>query len=167
MVGSRYLNGVTVVNWPLTRLILSYGANLYTRIVTWMPIKDATGGLQVLPADHAWQKLDLRPGEDGRLRFPDRDELQGLDRKGLRHPWRSPFMFVDRRVGISKMNNKIVWQAMWMVWKLRFLDLVGKAVIVNRDDSAGSAAAPSRPGTPELSGSSLFPTGPRGIFAVV
>jgi dolichol-phosphate mannosyltransferase len=46
VLGSRYLNGVTVVNWPLSRLILSYSANVYTRLVTWLPVNDATGGFK-------------------------------------------------------------------------------------------------------------------------
>ena len=77
VIGSRYTNGVRVVNWPIRRLLLSYAANVYTRVITGMPIKDATGGLQVLPAEGA--RIDRpRPGPLERVRVPDRDELQGV-----------------------------------------------------------------------------------------
>ncbi len=123
VLGSRYLNGVTVVNWPLTRLILSYGANLYTRIITWMPVKDATGGFKCFRR-HTLERVDLdRVRTDGygfQIEMNFKVWRKGLTIKEI------PILFVDRRVGISKMNKKIVWEAMWLVWKLRFLDLMGR-----------------------------------------
>lgn len=123
VVGSRYLNGVTVVNWPLTRLILSYGANLYTRIVTNMPLKDATGGFKCFRRT-TLERLDLnRVRSDGygfQIEMNFKAWRQGLRVKEI------PILFVDRRVGVSKMNNKIIWEAMWLVWKLRLMDLMGK-----------------------------------------
>ena len=123
VVGSRYLNGVTVVNWPLTRLILSYCANLYTRIVTRMPIKDATGGFKCFRRE-TLERVDLdRVNTDG---YGFQIEMNfKVWRKGMRLK-EIPILFVDRRVGISKMNNKIVWEAMWLVWKLRVQDLLGR-----------------------------------------
>lgn len=123
VVGSRYLNGVTVVNWPLSRLILSYGANLYTRIITGMPLKDATGGFKCFRRTTI-EKLDLsRVNSDG---YGFQIEMNfKVWRKGLRVV-EIPIIFEDRRVGISKMNNKIVWEAMWLVWKLRLMDLLGR-----------------------------------------
>jgi len=123
VVGSRYLNGVTVVNWPLTRLILSYGANLYTRIITWMPVKDATGGFKCFRRA-TLEQIDLsRVNTDG---YGFQIEMNfKVWRKGLRLV-EIPIIFEDRRVGISKMNNKIVWEAMWLVWKLRLMDLLGR-----------------------------------------
>lgn len=123
VVGSRYLNGVTVVNWPLSRLILSYGANVYTRIITWMPLKDATGGFKCFRRA-TLEKLDLsRVNSDG---YGFQIEINfKVWRKGLRVV-EIPIIFEDRRVGISKMNNKIVWEAMWLVWKLRLMDLLGR-----------------------------------------
>jgi dolichol-phosphate mannosyltransferase len=123
VVGSRYLNGVTVVNWPLTRLILSYCANLYTRIITWMPLKDATGGFKCFRRT-TLQKIDLeRVKSDG---YGFQIELNfKVWRRGLRIK-EIPILFVDRRVGISKMNKKIIWEAMWLVWKLRFSGFVGR-----------------------------------------
>ncbi len=116
VLGSRYLYGVTVVNWPLRRLFLSVGANLYARLVTGMKIKDSTGGfkcfrrevLEALPLD--------RIKSDG---YSFQIELNY-------HCWRRgfrikeiPIIFMDREVGVSKMNKRIIWEAMWMVWALR------------------------------------------------
>jgi len=122
-LGSRYLNGVTVVNWPLSRLILSYSANLYTRIITGMPVKDATGGFKCFRRT-TLERIDLdRVTSDG---YGFQIEMNfKVWRKGLRIK-EIPILFVDRRVGISKMNRKIIWEAMWLVWKLRVLDLVGR-----------------------------------------
>jgi dolichol-phosphate mannosyltransferase len=117
VLGSRYLYGVTVVNWPLSRLMLSVGANLYTRLVTGLPLKDSTGGfkcfrrevLAALPLDRI------------------RSDGYGFQIEVNYYCWRRgyrireiPITFVDRRVGISKMSRRIIWEAMWMVWGLRF-----------------------------------------------
>ena len=123
VIGSRYLNGVTVVNWPLSRLILSYGANLYTRIITWMPVKDATGGFKCFRRE-TLERIDLsRVHSDG---YGFQIEMNfKVWRKGLRVK-EIPILFVDRRVGVSKMNGRIIREAMGLVWKLRFQDLTGK-----------------------------------------
>ena len=123
VLGSRYLNGVTVVNWPLSRLILSYGANLYTRLITGMPLKDATGGYKCFRRA-TLESINLdRVRSDGygfQIEMNFKAWRQGLRIKEI------PILFVDRRVGISKMNRKIIWEAMWLVWKMRFLDLIGR-----------------------------------------
>jgi dolichol-phosphate mannosyltransferase len=122
VVGSRYLYGVTVVNWPLTRLILSYGANLYTRIITGLPIKDATGGFKCFRRQ-VLEALDLdRVKSDG---YGFQIEINF---KAWRKKFRIkeiPILFVDRRAGVSKMSRRIVWEAAGMVWRLRLLDLLG------------------------------------------
>jgi dolichol-phosphate mannosyltransferase len=123
VVGSRYLRGVTVVNWPLSRLVLSYSANMYTRIITWMPIKDATGGFKCFRAS-ALRRLDLGAVHTDGYGFQIEMNFK-IWRKGLRVK-EIPILFVDRRVGISKMNRRIIWEAMWLVWKLRLLDLAGR-----------------------------------------
>ena len=116
VLGSRYLDGITVVNWPLRRLVLSVGANIYARLVTGMSIKDSTGGfkcfrrkvLEALPLD--------RIKSDG---YSFQIEMNYLAwRRGYRIK-EIPIMFVDRQVGISKMSKRIIWAAMWMVWALR------------------------------------------------
>jgi len=123
VLGSRYLHGVTVVNWPLSRLILSYSANVYTRVITGLPVADATGGFKCFRR-RALEGVAL-----------DRVKTEGYGfqiemsfrcwRKGLRLK-EIPIMFVDRRAGVSKMNKKIIVEAAWLVWKLRFLDMVGQ-----------------------------------------
>ena len=124
VLGSRYLHGVTVVNWPLSRLILSYGANLYTRLITGMPIKDATGGFKCFRRT-TLERVDLdRVHSDGygfQIEMNFKVWRQGMRIKEI------PILFVDRRVGISKMNRRIIWEAMWLVWKLRIFDVVGRA----------------------------------------
>ncbi len=123
VVGSRYINGVTVVHWPLKRLILSYGANMYTRIITGMPLRDATGGFKCFRRE-VLAAIDLdRVKSDG---YAFQIEMNyKCWRKGYRLK-EIPITFVDRRAGTSKMNKKIVWEAVWMVWRLRFLDLIGR-----------------------------------------
>jgi dolichol-phosphate mannosyltransferase len=123
VLGSRYLDGVTVVNWPLSRLILSVGANIYARLVTGMPIKDSTGGfkcfrrevLAALPLDRI--KSD---GYSFQIEMNYHCWKRGLRIKEI------PIVFVDRQVGISKMSRRIIWEAMWMVWALRFRRFPGK-----------------------------------------
>jgi dolichol-phosphate mannosyltransferase len=120
VIGSRYVEGVTVVNWPLSRLILSISANIYTRIVTGMPLHDATGGfkcfrrevLMALPLDHI--------KSDG---YSFQIEMNY-------HAWKRkfrivemPIVFTDRLVGASKMSRRIIWEAAFMVWKLRFASI--------------------------------------------
>jgi dolichol-phosphate mannosyltransferase len=119
VIGSRYLNGITVVNWPLSRLILSCGANIYTRIVTGLPLKDSTGGfkcfrrevLEALPLD------TIR--SDG---YSFQIEMNFLCWKMGFRMKEIPIIFVDRRVGISKMSKGIIWEAAFMVWRLRFMN---------------------------------------------
>ena len=119
VIGSRYIRGISVVNWPLERLILSYAANRYTHYVTGLPIRDATGGfkcfrrevLEALPLD--------RIKSDG---YSFQIEVNFICwKKGFRIA-EIPILFVDRRVGISKMSKKIVREAAFMVWRLRFMN---------------------------------------------
>ena len=120
VLGSRYLRGVTVVNWPLSRLILSYSANLYTRVITGLPVHDATGGFKCFRR-RALEGVDLDGvGSDG---YSFQIEMSfKCWKKGFRIK-EIPITFVDRRVGTSKMSHKIIWEAVWLVWKLRFRGL--------------------------------------------
>ena len=122
VLGSRYLHGVTVVNWPLSRLILSYSANVYTRIITGLPVADATGGF----------KCFRRAALEGIALDRVKTEGYGFQIEMSFRCWRKgfrikeiPIMSVDRRAGVSKMNRRIIVEAALLVWKLRFLDLVG------------------------------------------
>ena len=123
VLGSRYLHGVTVVNWPLSRLILSYSANVYTRIITGMPLADATGGFKCFRR-RALEGIHLdrvkTEGYGFQIEMSFRCWKRGFRIKEI------PIVFVDRRAGVSKMNKKIVYEAAWMVWKLRLLDLLGR-----------------------------------------
>jgi len=122
VLGSRYLHGVTVVNWPLSRLILSYSANLYSRIITGMPVKDLTGGFKCFRRQ-VLEAIDLdRVRSDG-YAFQIEINFKAW-RKGFRIQ-EIPILFVDRRLGVSKMSRHIVREAAWMVWRLRLLDLLG------------------------------------------
>jgi dolichol-phosphate mannosyltransferase len=122
VVGSRYLHGVTVVNWPLKRLVLSYGANVYSRIITGIPIKDLTGGFKCFRRQ-VLEALDLSRVKSDGYGFQIEINYKAW-RKGFRIR-EIPILFVDRRAGESKMNRRIVWEAAWMVWRLRILDLLG------------------------------------------
>ena len=121
VLGSRYLHGVTVVNWPLKRLVLSYGANVYSRVVTGMPIKDATGGFKCFRRQ-VLEAIDLTRVKSDGYGFQIEINFKAW-RKGFRIR-EIPILFVDRRAGTSKMSRRIVWEAAWMVWRLRFLDLL-------------------------------------------
>ena len=122
VLGSRYLHGVTVVNWPLSRLILSYSANLYSRVITGMPVKDLTGGFKCFRRQ-VLEAIDLdRVRSDG-YAFQIEINFKAW-RKGFRIR-EIPILFVDRRAGVSKMSRRIVREAAWMVWRLRLLDLLG------------------------------------------
>ena len=122
VLGSRYLNGVSVVNWPLSRLFLSYFANAYTRWVTGLPVRDATGGFKCFRR-RALESVRLdRVKSDG---YAFQIEMTfKCWRKGMRVK-EIPILFVDRSVGVSKMSGHVIWEAAGMVWWLRFVDLFG------------------------------------------
>ncbi len=117
VIGSRYISGVNVVNWPLSRLILSKGASLYTRIITGMPIKDPTAGFKCFRAS-TLEKIDLTKvktnGYGFQIEMHYRMWKMGAKIKEI------PIIFIDRRSGVSKMNRKIIFEAIRMVWKLKF-----------------------------------------------
>lgn len=123
VLGSRYLHGVTVVNWPLSRLILSRAANVYTRIITGLPVKDATGGFKCFRRE-ALEGIRLdRVHSDG---YAFQIEVTfKCWKKGFRIK-EVPIVFVDRRAGVSKMNRRIIWEAAGLVWRLRLVDLFGR-----------------------------------------
>lgn len=118
VIGSRYSNGVNVVNWPLRRLILSYGANLYTRVITGMPIKDATGGFKGFRAE-VLKKIDFSEihsnGYAFQIEMNYRLWKAGAKMKEI------PIVFIDRTSGTSKMNRSIVYEAVFLVWKMKFM----------------------------------------------
>ncbi len=116
VIGSRYISGVNVVNWPLRRLILSYGANVYTRIITGMPVRDATGGYKCFRRK-VLESIDLDAIHSNGYAFQIEMNFKTW-RKGFRiHE--IPIVFTDRLIGVSKMSKHIVYEAVWMVWRLK------------------------------------------------
>lgn len=124
VVGSRYLGGrITVVNWPMRRLMISLFGSWYARVITRLPVRDATGGFNAF-----------------RRRVLERVRLDRIQSNGYSfqielklRAWRGgfelrevPFVFTERDSGESKMSKSIIWEAVWRVWKLRILDLLGR-----------------------------------------
>jgi dolichol-phosphate mannosyltransferase len=124
VLGSRYLNGsVTVVNWPLSRLILSYFASVYVRWITGLPVWDTTGGYK------CFRRRTLEGIRLDRVRSDGYAFQIEMSFKAWKRGFKIreiPITFVDRRAGVSKMNRRIIWEALWMVWRLRFTSLAGR-----------------------------------------
>ncbi|MDH7605925.1 MAG: polyprenol monophosphomannose synthase [Melioribacter sp.] len=122
VIGSRYINGVRVINWPIRRLLLSYFANLYTRIITGVPIKDATGGFKCIKRN-VLESINLDEIRSNGYSF--QIEMNFLAWKKKFKIIEIPIVFVERVQGSSKMSKKIVREAVFMVWKLRLKSLLG------------------------------------------
>ena len=123
VLGSRYSNGVNVVNWPMRRLLLSYFANIYTRIVTGLPVKDATGGFKCFRRK-VLETINLDRVKSNGYAFQIEMTYKAF-KKGFRIK-EIPIIFIDRMKGKSKMSKRIVREAIFMVWKLRLRILIGK-----------------------------------------
>ena len=115
VLGSRYSGGVRVVNWPLKRLMLSRCAGIYVRIVTGMPLTDPTGGYKCFRR-RALQSINLNEVQSNGYSFQI-EMTHKLWRQGFKIV-EVPIIFTDRAEGHSKMSGHIVWEALWMVWKL-------------------------------------------------
>ncbi|RKY57327.1 MAG: polyprenol monophosphomannose synthase [Candidatus Neomarinimicrobiota bacterium] len=122
-IGSRYSDGVNVVNWPIKRLLLSYSANLYTRIVTRMPVKDATAGFKCFKRE-VLESIDLERVKSSGYSFQIEMNFRAF-KKGYSIKEVS-IIFIERTEGQSKMSKAIVWEAVFMVWKLKILSLLGR-----------------------------------------
>ena len=124
VLGSRYRNGrVTVVNWPMTRLLLSYFANIYARVVTGLELGDATGGFKCFRRS-VLEAIPLNEVRSNGYAFQIEMSFRAV-RKHFRIT-EIPIVFVDRTDGVSKMSKHIVREAIWMVWRLRWWALTGK-----------------------------------------
>lgn len=123
VIGSRYIQGVNVVNWPMSRLLLSYFASIYTRVITGMPVMDATGGFKCFRKE-VLQSINLDKIRSNGYSFQIEMNFKTY-KKGFRIK-EIPIVFTDRVEGVSKMSKKIVHEAVTMVWKLRFRSIVGK-----------------------------------------
>jgi dolichol-phosphate mannosyltransferase len=117
VLGSRYRNGIRVINWPLRRLMLSMGAAKYVQIITGMPISDPTGGYKCF---RRRTLMALNLDEIGSNGYSFQIELtHKIWRQGMRIA-ETPIIFTDRFLGSSKMSRKIVWEALFMVWRVWF-----------------------------------------------
>jgi len=122
VIGSRYIQGVNVINWPMKRLLLSYFANYYTKIITGLPLKDSTGGFKCFKRK-VLEAIDLNHmksnGYAFQIEMNYKAWLKGFKLKEV------SIIFMDRVAGTSKMSKKIVKEAIFRVWKLRFRHLLG------------------------------------------
>lgn len=122
-IGSRYHNGISIVNWPLSRLILSYSANVYARIICGLPVKDTTAGFKCFHRN-VLETIPL-----------DRIKSNGYTFQIEMHyrAWKAGFklsevsiIFRERKHGVSKMSRSIIFEAVWMVWALKFRSVLGR-----------------------------------------
>ena len=124
VLGSRYQGGrVNVVNWPMSRLFLSYAANIYARAVTGLPVSDTTGGFKCFRRI-VLESIDLNSVRSNGYAF----QIE-MSFRAWKHGFRIfeiPIIFVDRTEGVSKMSKKIVREAIWMVWRLRWWSVTGR-----------------------------------------
>ncbi len=116
VIGSRYLHGVSVVNWSLKRLALSVAANAYARVITGLPVRDCTSGFQ------CFRREVLEAIDVGRLRFSGYAFLVEVKYRSHRRGFRLaevPIIFVDRRFGVTKNSIANIAQSAWAVWAMR------------------------------------------------
>ena len=116
VIGSRYISGINVVNWPMSRLLLSYFANIYTRVVTGMTIRDTTSGYKCFRRE-VLEHIDLDDVRSDGYAFQIEMNFRCW-RKGYRIR-EIPIIFVDRRSGTSKLSQGVINEAVWIVWWLR------------------------------------------------
>ena len=124
VVGSRYVGRrVNVVNWPITRLIISVFGSVYARVITRLPVMDATGGFNLWRRE-VLEAIPLDRIESNGYAFQVELKLRAW-RKGF-NPLELPIVFTERETGESKLSKRIVLEAVWKLWKLRILDLLGR-----------------------------------------
>ncbi|MGB9720536.1 MAG: polyprenol monophosphomannose synthase [bacterium] len=123
IIGSRYINGVSVVNWPMKRLLLSFFACMFARFVTGVPVKDLTSGFKCYSRralqNVNWQKFRV-DGYGFQIQSVFGVFCSKLPIKEI------PIIFVERRAGTSKMSKRIIWEAFWLVWKLRLMSVFNR-----------------------------------------
>jgi dolichol-phosphate mannosyltransferase len=123
VLGSRYVNGITVVNWPIERLLLSYFGNVYVRRILSLPVRDATGGFK------CWRRETLERVQVGRVRSNGYAFQIETTYRAWKHGCsihEVPILFLDRTTGDSKMTRRIGMEALWIVWWLRAQAALGR-----------------------------------------
>ena len=123
VIGSRYVRGVSVLNWPISRLILSYVASIYTRVITGLPVKDTTAGFMCYRVS-ALSLINLEKVRSNGYSFQIEMKYK-MYKRGFKVT-EIPILFIDRTEGKSKMSRGVVFEALFMVWKLKFKTLFGK-----------------------------------------
>ncbi|HAY32777.1 MAG TPA: polyprenol monophosphomannose synthase [Ignavibacteria bacterium] len=123
VIGSRYIDGISVLNWPLRRLILSYLASVYTRTVTGLKVMDTTAGFMCYKVN-SLKQINLDEVRSNGYSFQIEMKFK-MYKKGFKIV-EVPILFIDRREGESKMSRKVVYEAYFMVWKLKFKSIFGK-----------------------------------------
>jgi len=123
VIGSRYKTGVNVINWPVSRLLLSLGANLYARLITGLPLTDSTGGFKCFRR-RVLEALDLERVHSNGYAFQIEMSFRAWKKGFLL--LEIPIIFTDRIEGHSKMSRRIVREAIWMVWLLRLKAIFGR-----------------------------------------
>jgi dolichol-phosphate mannosyltransferase len=122
VIGSRYIDGIRIINWPMHRLLLSYFASIYTRIITGLKVLDVTGGFKCFTRK-ALESIDLNRifsnGYSFQIELNFKIWSQGMKVKEV------PIVFTERRDGQSKMSGGIVWEAVFAVIKLRLKKIFG------------------------------------------
>lgn len=121
-IGSRYANGISIINWPLSRLILSYSANLYARFITGLPIFDTTAGFKCIRRT-VLENISIENIKSNGYAFQIELHFRA---------WKAGFtldevaiIFKERQEGVSKMSKNIVWEAIWRVWALKIQSMFG------------------------------------------
>lgn len=121
-IGSRYSNGISIINWPLSRLILSYAANFYARFITRLPIYDTTAGFKCIHRKVV-ERIDLSRVKSNGYAFQIEMHFRA---------WKAGFrinevsiIFRERQEGTSKMSKMIILEAIWRVWSLKARSLLG------------------------------------------
>ncbi len=123
VIGSRYKDGVNVINWPMSRLLLSKGANLYSHWITGLALTDSTGGFKCFRR-RVLEAIDLEAVHSNGYAFQIEVSFRAW-KKGFRLV-EIPIVFVDRVEGHSKLSKKIIREAVWMVWFLRLKAMFGR-----------------------------------------
>jgi len=123
VLGSRYMDGITVVRWPIERLLLSYFGNAYVRLLTGMPVRDTTGGFK------CWRRAALLAIDLDQVRSNGYSFQIEMTYRAWCKRMRIlevPIIFMDREVGTSKMSKKIGLEALWIVWELKLRRAMGR-----------------------------------------